>query len=152
MIYRFVIFLIINFTGLAIGGLFTGKGVPSEWYQNLDKAPWTPPGWVFGAAWTLIMICFAIYMMYAWESITNKNYLIGLYVIQLILNISWNPVFFKYHQVLGGLFVISALTILMGYFLFNFWAELKLKSLLILPYLLWLIIATSLNFYIYIKN
>jgi benzodiazapine receptor len=152
MIYRLVIFLIINFTGLAIGGLFTGNGVPSEWYQNLDKAPWTPPGWVFGAAWTLIMICFAIYMMYAWGSITNKNYLIGLYVIQLILNISWNPVFFKYHQVLGGLFVISALTILMGYFLFNFWAELKLKSLLILPYLLWLIIATSLNFYIYIKN
>lgn len=44
------LFLLLNFAGLAIGGLFTGNAVSSEWYQNLAKAPWTPPGWVFGAA------------------------------------------------------------------------------------------------------
>ena len=40
MIYRIIIFLIINFGALALGGLFTSKGVPSEWYAGLAKAPW----------------------------------------------------------------------------------------------------------------
>ena len=69
MILRIFLFLIINFGGLFIGGLFTGEGVPSDWYQNLNKAPWTPPGWVFGAAWTTIMICFSVYMAILWEKI-----------------------------------------------------------------------------------
>ncbi len=152
MIYRLVIFLVLNFAALGIGGMFTGKGVPSGWYQNLDKAPWTPPGWVFGAAWTAIMICFTVYMAFAWEVKTSRNLLLGLFIVQWILNVSWNPIFFKYHQILAGLLVISILTLLVGYFLFGKLSQLKSKSLLILPYFIWLLIATSLNAYIYLKN
>lgn len=39
MILRLIVFLAINFGALAIGGIFTGSGVPSDWYQNLNKAP-----------------------------------------------------------------------------------------------------------------
>ena len=39
-------FLIINFGGLAIGQVWTGDGVTSEWYTSLNQAPWTPPGWL----------------------------------------------------------------------------------------------------------
>ncbi|MDG2281196.1 MAG: tryptophan-rich sensory protein, partial [Flavicella sp.] len=53
MIKRILLFLVLNFTALAVGGLFTGTGVSSDWYQNLNQAPWTPPGWVFGFMWTL---------------------------------------------------------------------------------------------------
>jgi len=143
---------VLNFAALGIGGRFTGKGVPSEWYQNLDKAPWTPPGWVFGAAWTTIMICFAVYMTYAWEIKANRNLLLGLFTVQWILNVSWNPVFFKYQQILTGLIIISLLTLLTGYFLFGQLGHLKIKTLLVLPYFLWLLVATSLNTYIYLKN
>jgi tryptophan-rich sensory protein len=52
MFYRLIIFLALNFAALAIGGLFTSKGVSSDWYAGIAKAPWTPPGWAFGAAWT----------------------------------------------------------------------------------------------------
>ncbi len=152
MIYRLILFLLINFGALAIGGSFTGKGVPSEWYESLVKAPWTPPGWVFGFAWTTIMICFSIYMAYLWPIIGNKNLLIALFAIQWILNVSWNPAFFYYHNILAGLFLIIGLTVLVGLFLFLYWPELKLKSMLILPYLVWLMIATSLNGYILLKN
>ena len=152
MIYRLLLFLVLNFTALGIGSIFTGKGVPSDWYQNLDKAPWTPPGWVFGAAWTTIMVCFAFYMTFAWEVKTNRNLLLGLFVIQWILNVLWNPVFFKYHQILAGLLVISLLTLLIGYFLFGYLSQLKSRSLFVLPYFLWLLIAASLNAYIFLKN
>lgn len=152
MITRIVIFLVLNFGALAIGGLFTGKGVPSDWYMELNKAPWTPPGWVFGAAWTTIMICFSVYMAYLWPSAENKNFIIGLYTLQWILNVGWNPTFFYLHNVIVALIVITLLTILITYFLFNFWTVLKLKSSLLLPYFIWLLIATSLNGYIYFKN
>ena len=152
MLYRLIIFLVLNFAALGLGSLFTSKGVSSDWYLNLNKAPWTPPGWVFGFAWTSIMICFAFFMAYAWNSVANRNLLIGLFTVQWILNILWNPVFFKYQEVFLGLVVISLLTLLIGYFLFAYFSGLKLKVLLVLPYLLWLLIATSLNAYILVKN
>jgi tryptophan-rich sensory protein len=152
MLIRTIIFLIINFLALGIGGLFTNKGVSSAWYSNLNKAPWTPPGWVFGAAWTVIMVCFAFYMAYLWQEKENKKMLIALFAVQLILNIAWNPAFFFYQNVQIGLIVISCLTLLVGYFLINYWPELKFKSLFILPYFVWLLIATSLNVYILLKN
>ena len=152
MIYRLIIFLLINFGALAIGGFFTGKGVPSDWYEGLVKAPWTPPGWVFGFAWTTIMICFSVYMAYLWPVIDNKNLLIALFIVQWILNVGWNPTFFYYHNILAGLFLIVSLTALIGFFLLFYWPELKLKSILILPYLIWLMIATSLNGYILLRN
>ena len=129
-----------------------GGEVTGEWYQNVNKAPWTPPGWVFGAAWTTIMLCFSIYMAYAWRQIGNKNFLIGLFAFQWVLNVAWNPVFFKFHQVGFGLLLITSLTFLVGYFLIGIWPQMKVKSLLVLPYFIWLLIATSLNAYILVKN
>lgn len=152
MILRIIIFLVLNFSALAIGGLFTNKGVTSDWYGSLDKAPWTPPGWVFGFAWTTIMICFSVYLAYLWQNIENRKLLIGLYVLQLILNIGWNPVFFYYHYVSAALVIIAGLTLLIGFMFFFYRSELQLKSALLLPYLVWLLIATSLNGYILLKN
>jgi benzodiazapine receptor len=152
MTIRLIIFLTINFGALALGGFFTGKGVPSDWYVDLNKAPWTPPGWVFGAAWTFIMICFSVYMSYLWPTTEKKNLLIGLFTVQLLLNIGWNPTFFYYQNALGGLIIISGLTGLIGFMLFFYSPVIKLKSILIAPYLIWLLIATSLNAYILLKN
>lgn len=152
MTARVLIFLVLNFSALALGGLFTGKGVPSEWYVQLNKAPWTPPGWVFGTAWTTIMICFSFYMAYLWPSIENKSFLIGVYLFQWVLNVSWNPTFFYFQNILGGLLIISLLTLVVGYFLIRYAPELKFKSILILPYFVWLLVATSLNGYIFLKN
>ena len=152
MITRLIIFLLINFGALAIGSFFTNSGVGSDWYNSLAKAPWTPPGWVFGAAWTTIMILFSIYLAYLWPSTANKKLLIALFVIQWILNVSWNPAYFYYHNMLAGLVIIISLTLVVAFFLSYYWPQLKVKSFLILPYLIWLIIATSLNAYTVLKN
>lgn len=145
-------FLILNFAALGLGSYLMNGGVVSEWYSNLNKAPWTPPGWVFGAAWTSIMICFAIYMAYVLELSQSPKSVIVLYVIQWILNVSWNPVFFDFHLTGFALVLIILLTFLVIYFAFKYYSILGLKSLLILPYAVWLIIATSLNAYAYLYN
>lgn len=152
MLYRLIIFLLLNFLALAIGGFFTGEGVPSDWYLQLTKAPWEPPGWVFGAAWSTIMICFAIYMSFLWNISENRKKIILLFMLQWVLNVGWSPVFFYYNNIILGLIVISLLTCLIGYLLFLYRTNLRFKSILILPYLIWLLIATSLNGYIFFNN
>lgn len=149
---RIILFLALNFAALAIGGLTTTSGVSSDWYTELNKAPWTPPGWVFGAAWTTIMICFSIFMAILWSRVENKTQIIALFSVQWILNTSWNPIFFYFQQVGLALIVIITLTLLVGYFLFKFSKIMKLNSVLILPYFVWLLIATSLNAYIFVMN
>ncbi len=152
MLKKILIFLVINFTALAIGGFYTGSGVSSDWYESLNKAPWTPPGWVFGAAWTFIMICFAFFMAYLWNVVKDKKNLIILFGIQWVLNVIWNPIFFSAQEVTLGLITISLLTVLVGYFFFSNLKKMGLKSLLISPYLIWLLIATSLNAYVLFNN
>ena len=151
MILRTLLFLIINFGGLFIGGLYTGEGVPSDWYQNLNKAPWTPPGWVFGAAWTTIMICFSFYMVILWEKI-KLNKLLFIFISEVVLNVIWNPLFFHFKWINVALLSISLLTILIIYMAVSLMVEMRYKTLLIFPYLIWLIIATSLNGYIVLYN
>ncbi len=126
------------------------NGPQTTWYIELEKAPWTPPGWVFGVAWTIVMICFTIYLVKLFNTSTINKVI--LYSFQVLLNVSWNYVFFNLHQISIGLIIITLLTALIFYFFFTFKKEVKSKSYLLLSYMIWLCIATSLNLYILVHN
>jgi tryptophan-rich sensory protein len=148
----FGLFLILNFGALALGSLLMGSSpVENEWYVQLNKAPWTPPGWVFGAAWTTIMLLFTIYLtLQKKEKITNKRFIL-LFTLQFLTNVLWNPIFFYFHGTFLGMIVmlllIASLVLMLYYFKASSW-----KSLFLFPYLLWLIVAFSLNAYSWWMN
>ncbi|WP_282071771.1 TspO/MBR family protein [Polaribacter atrinae] len=146
-----ILFLIINFGGLAIGSWLMNNGPLSDWYTNLNQAPWTPPGIVFGIAWTLIMICFSIYLGKLF-TINYNSKILSFFIIQFILNVSWNYIFFNQHLVLIGLIIIVLLTATLFYFFFKLSNNTQFYKYLLLPYMIWLCIATSLNLYILIYN
>ncbi|MDH5413711.1 MAG: tryptophan-rich sensory protein, partial [Flavobacteriaceae bacterium] len=139
------------FAALGIGSWLMQNGPTTEWYLQLNKAPWTPPGWIFGVAWITIMFCFSFYMTFLYE-IENTAILKLLFVLQVLLNVSWNYIFFNKQSIGGGLLVIIMLTLVVFYLLITYFKALDLKNLFILPYGIWLMIATSLNLYIYLKN
>lgn len=144
-------FSVINFGGLAFGSWLMDNGPLSDWYTNLNQAPWTPPGWIFGVAWTIIMLCFSVYLSKLFTVIKTKL-LITVYILQVILNVSWNFIFFNLHQVLFALMTIILLTVVIFYMFFKYKKTANNISFLLLPYMVWLIIATSLNAYILIYN
>lgn len=152
MIKKLILFFILNFGALYLGSLFTNTGVGSTWYQELPKAPWTPPGWVFGVAWTLIMVCFTYYMATALQTIENKTLLWTLFILQWVLNVSWNPVFFYAKEIFWGLCIITLLTVVVTIIMVLFSKKMGLNTIAILPYFVWLLIATSLNGYIFLKT
>lgn len=143
-----IVFLILNFGALALG-LFLMGGSPASnnWYQELPKAPWTPPGWVFGAAWFTIMTLFSIFMNEVFASSKNKTKTILLYVVQLILNISWNPIFFYFHEIFAGLIILILLFTSLLLLLIQTNTIKSSTGFLVLPYLIWMAIAISLNLY-----
>ncbi|WBX71613.1 TspO/MBR family protein [Tenacibaculum retecalamus] len=150
---RFLLFLVVNFLALGIGTLLMEDGSQKEWYLSLNKAPWTPPGWVFGAAWTTIMLLFSFYMTklsFEYKFLDKK--LLSLFIAQWILNVSWNYFFFNQQLTIVGLVSITLLWFLIGYFTFDHLKKIRVYTLLILPYLIWMTIATSLNAYIVFYN
>lgn len=147
-----LLFLVINFGALSIGGWLMDNGPATDWYIQLNKAPWTPPGWVFGFAWTAIMICFSIYLAQLFSIEVNSR-VIALFVIQVFLNIIWNYLFFNKHLILLGLIVLILLTILLLYFFFYLNQDkIGFYRFFLMPYIIWLFVAISLNAYILVYN
>ena len=86
-IIPFILYFIFNFSCLAIGGLVTRPGVESLWYNTISKAPWTPPGFVFGLAWGTIGLTFAMVGSFLYR---KDKFLNILYFISWMLNVLWN--------------------------------------------------------------
>ena len=147
----FIFFLGLNFGALFLGNILMNNGATSDWYLNLNKAPWTPAGWVFGAAWTSVMLFFSVYMTFLYQNLKTQKVIL-LYSFHLLLNISWNFIFMNKHMTILGLIDISLLTILIFYFLIGYNKILNNMRFFVLPYCIWLLIATSLNLYIVIYN
>ena len=146
-----ILFLIINFGSLAIGSWLMDNGPKTDWYLNLNKAPWTPPGFMFGVSWSLIMICFSIYLAFLFQELDGFKTRI-LFAFQVFLNVIWNYIFFNQHLISLGLITIILLTVVLFYYFFSFQKLLKKTRFLLLPYMIWLLIATSLNAYILFNN
>jgi len=144
-----ILFLIINLGSLALGTILMNNGPQTDWYLTLSKAPWTPPGQVFGIAWTLIMICFSFYLADLFSKHKTKSFKIA-FTLQVILNISWNYIFFNQHLVFFGLINLLLLNIILCYFFFSLTKN--NSKFLLIPYMIWMCIATSLNLYILIHN
>ena len=148
----FCLFLILNFGALALGSWLMGTNpMNNEWYLQLNKAPWTPPGWVFGVAWTSIMLLFTIYLtIQEKEKLSNKRFII-FFSLQFLTNVLWNPIFFHLHWTFLGMIIIFSLfvsiVLILYYFKSSIW-----KSLFLLPYLIWLTVAFSLNAYSWWMN
>jgi len=147
------IFLLITwiFTLLLMGyllGLLTKMSIPT-WYVFLNKSPFTPPNFLFGIAWTILYICIAVSGWLIWhKQLTNLKH---LFVLQLILNWVWTPLFFTYHLTGLSFICIAFICFLVSFLLYKAYFF-KPVFWLLLPYFLWLLFAYHLNFYVWLYN
>lgn len=144
---KLLVFFILNFGALALGSYLMGEGPMGSWYSDLNKAPWTPPGWVFGAAWTIVMVCLSIFMNKAFQVEALRTSILWIYGIQLALNILWNPLFFNLHLTGLALIEIITLVFVIGFMALKAKPYLPKATWLLTPYVMWLCIAITLNAY-----
>ena len=149
--------LIIWIVGLiAIGSLIGSLTKPeiSSWYSTLNRSTLTPPNYVFPVAWTILygIIGACGWLIWHAQAFPKLSIIKTLYVAQLILNWSWTPLFFHYHLTRLSLIVLIAMDILVGTITWLAYRKMKAVSLLMIPYLSWILFATYLNFYIWWCN
>jgi tryptophan-rich sensory protein len=141
---------------IAIGSIIGSLTKPeiSSWYSTLNRAPLTPPNYVFPVAWTTLygMMGGCGWLIWRNSSFPKLDALKTLYMAQLILNWSWTPLFFHYHLTGSSLIVLGLMDILVSMIIWLAYPKIREVSLLMIPYLLWILFASYLNFYIWLYN
>ncbi len=116
-------------------------------YATLAK-PFTPPVWLFGVVWPTLYVLMgiALYLVYRTEAMSNAKILaLTLFVVQMALNFAWSPVFFAARAYVASVFVMIGLIIAVVLTMLVFRSIRKAAGYLLIPYLVWLGIATCLN-------
>lgn len=148
--------IIWTFALIAIGSVIGSLTKPeiSSWYSTLNRSTLTPPNYVFPVAWTILygIIGACGWLIWRKSQFPRLSVIKTLYVTQLILNWSWTPLFFHYHLTGLSLVVLGLMDILVVTIIWLAYKKMRALSLLMIPYLSWILFATYLNFYIWQYN
>ena len=153
-ILKLVISIIASFAAGGIGSPFTFKAI-TTWYPGLKKPPYTPPNWAFGPVWTTLYILMGISAFLVWQNgldTSDAMLAFTLFWIQLTLNALWSIIFFGMKSKGGGAITIIVLWLLIlatmiSSFQISGWA-----GALLIPYIVWVSIASYLNIGIWLLN
>lgn len=145
-------FLAITAAIATLGGLVTSAQVDG-WYEEADKVPWTPPGALFGPVWTVLYALMSVAAWLVWRERerTDVRAPLALYVAQLVLNALWTPVFFGAYPLIGvsALWIAAVIIVLLDALvlatILAFWRVRPAAGALLIPYLAWILYATTLN-------
>lgn len=125
-----------------------------SFYGQLAQPAWAPPPSVFGPVWTILYALMGVAAWLVWRTDgfrAHRNALI-LFLVQLAFNALWSWLFFAWHR--GGFaFVdIILMDILVVATIILFWRARVLAGALLIPYLMWIVFASALNFSIWQLN
>lgn len=146
--------VLIPFLVASIGSYVTISQI-STWYVALAKPSWAPPNWLFGPVWTILYILMGISLFLIWRKgfyRQDVKFAILIFAVQLILNLLWSVVFFGAHSLFGGFVVIMLLWIAIFANIIAFSVLSRTAGLLLIPYIIWVSIASYLNYSVYLLN
>lgn len=152
-------FLAISYGVAALGTVATIQNVDG-WYATAEKASWSPPNSLFGPVWTVLYALMAIAAWLVWRQRDRVDVrpALTVYVIQLVLNALWTPVFFGLYPLIGApalwiaLAIIVALDVLVLVTMLRFWPVRKAAAWMLVPYWAWVLFATTLNAAVAVLN
>lgn len=125
----------------------------STWYPTLNKSLLTPPGFVFPLVWTILYICIGLSLSYIiLNKPEQKTIFIVMWSFQMLLNFLWSIMFFYLRNPLFGFIDIVLLDIVVLLFIIFTFTTVRVSSILFMPYMIWLLLATYLNGYIMYNN
>jgi len=142
--------MVVSFAASSGGLVFR----PGEWYERLEKPSWRPPNWLFAPVWTLLYATIAVSGWLVWREVGLDGGALPLtvYVIQLLLNAAWSPIFFGLHRIGWALMEMTLMWLSIAATIILFYPISTGAAALLLPYLCWVSFALVLNFSILQRN
>ena len=151
---RLIIAILVCQLAGVVGSIFTAPSI-ATWYSKLQKPFFSPPNWVFAPVWITLFTLIGISLYLIWNKGLKDKLVkvsISVFAVQLILNVLWSFLFFGLQNPFYGLIEIIMLWIAILITILKFYKVDKRAGLLLLPYILWVSIATVLNYYIFVLN
>lgn len=138
--------------GAGIGSLTSSE--LDVWYSALNRSSLTPPNAVFPVVWSLLytMIAISGWLIWRWPHFSRLSAIKVLFAAQLLLNWVWTPLFFYAHLTGIAFIVLVGIALLTAALIGLAYQRVPIVSLLMLPYLVWVVCAGYLNFYIVLYN
>jgi len=130
-----------------VSGQLGGSGPDNPWFAGLAKPGIYPPPLAFPIVWGLLYVLMglaAAMVGSAWGA-RGRGLALAAFAVQLLVNLTWSPVFFGLHLISAALGVILAMDLLVLVTVLLFWRVRPLAGALLLPYLAWILFATVLT-------
>ena len=130
-----------------IGSLFTVSSI-QNWYAFLNKPSFSPPNYLFGPVWTILYVLMGI----AFYLVRKNKFAVKLFLVHLFFNAVWSIIFFGLHDIALGLVDILVMWGMIIAMILKFYPIKKTASYLLLPYIMWVTLATVLNYAVWVLN
>jgi translocator protein len=149
------ILILIGFVGACFLAAATGAAFPpGDWYERLVKPSWRPPNWLFAPAWTVLYLTIAVSGWLVWRksSLASAALPLAIYLVQLVLNAAWTPIFFGLRRPDLAFIEIVMLWLSIIATIAAFHPVNVKAAWMLLPYLVWVTFAAALNFTVWRLN
>lgn len=126
-----------------------------RWYLlELKKPSWTPPPIAFPLIWTPLKLMQTAGLVLVWRAVQRRalSMPVSIFSAHLVLGTLWNRVFFGEKRVGFGLSVIWAFYALLAASAYSFLSVSQAAGYLLMPTVVWVFIAVSLQFSIWLLN
>lgn len=145
-LYNFLYSLILVLITAFLCSYFNHFGM-QNFYSQLNLSVLTPPNVVFPIVWTLLYASLVISfdMVLNHTDINKIRSAAQVFTLNLFLQVLWTFVFFYYAYFLVGFAVLVALDLVTVAMMKIFYNINKKAGFLLIPYMLWLLFATYLN-------
>jgi tryptophan-rich sensory protein len=136
----------IELLGSASGWL-SNSGYGNPWFDALVKPSFMPPGWLFGVVWPILyaLLGISLAMILAEPPSDRRRNGLILFFSQLAMNFAWSPLFFALHDINAAKILIFAMAATAAAAGGNFTRIRPVAGLLMVPYILWVVFAATLN-------
>ena len=130
----------------ALSGWLSREGT-AAFSETATQPPLSPPGILFPIVWGILYLLMGISAARIYQSPPSlpRSRGLNLWIIQLVVNFFWSPIFFNAQAYGFAFFWLLLLWILVLLMILSFRKIDPLAAWLQLPYLLWLTFAAYLN-------
>ncbi|MDE2172529.1 MAG: tryptophan-rich sensory protein, partial [Patescibacteria group bacterium] len=137
--FKLIISILVPQIAGGIGSFFTAPEI-SIWFSTLQKPAFNPPSWVFAPVWTTLYFLMGIAAFLVWERGWNDIQIrkaLGIYSLQLILNVLWSIIFFGLHSPFWALIDLILLWLAILLTMVSFHKISRPAAYLLTPYIAW---------------
>ena len=147
-----IAWLAIVFVAAAIGAAASVDA--SAFYAQLIRPAWAPRASAFGPVWSVLYLLMGIAAWLVWRErdVINVRGALMLFVAQLSANALWSWLFFAWRNGAFAFAEVLVLLALIAATIVVFWRISRLASVLMLPYLAWVCLASALTWSVWQSN